>query len=637
MKKIDAKRIIAVILFAAMALVSVGCTAPQSGSNETESTKSDTTAESVKDGSENESEPVGGVDTGVESGDGEEEKVEGPVAEGQYLFIDIAKEASSRPLTQEIIQKEMNAYAAAGHKKVWFLIIPDTYAVTESCQGSVVCDPSVTTDHMHRSVHSTLEPNLAYIMAAKNAGLEVIAIYRPYECGGSITIPTTAKAQFSFGERNTIGGKAVFCSAEYGKSDSFYVCSYDVAVGNTTTTPPRTLEMLFAAEEFVNAGATVTPDGEVNITPTLWIGDNNFNYSAAEGVTYTVSEEARTVTDANGNILGQIKCYVLRIDLEDHSDGKYFAVTLENGDKLFTVPFSMINCYDANGEKVTTTKAIFARNPYSDEFLSAERVPDDYFWGSERKPIITTDSLCLETFRAFGFEFQYGGIGADEGDGWHNAYVYGIAVGSKSYLGGNLCEAKESVREYWVGQVDRLYAKGADEVVISLENHGGMVYDYTNYGYNAEIIKAYRDKYGADIPVEEFDYLKLMGVRGAFFLEFIEAAAESAKAWDARLGIELSSSFEDPTLDTSINGLCYYKMPKITLNWRAVIDICDTVVITDRVSGEYNARLAKNIRKYAKDAEKNVIVVAYSDYGADEGFVKDALNDSLNGGVLWIK
>ena len=81
--------------------------------------------------------------------------------------------------------------------------------------------------------------------------------------------------------------------------------------------------------------------------------------------------------------------------------------------------------------------------------------------GAERKPILTDSREALTSFRAWGFEFQYGGIGSDWGDGWHSGYVYGVAIGAQNQLCGNLCEGFEPVREYWLGQVDRFYAKGA--------------------------------------------------------------------------------------------------------------------------------------------------------------------------------
>ena len=573
-----------------------------------------------------------------ESSESTEGEIEAPVADGHYIMIDVAKEASSAPLTREIIQDQLNAYAKAGYKQVWILPTADTYAVKESCQGSVVCDPSIETDYMHKSVHATLDPTLSYIMAAKNAGLEVTVVYRPYESGGSVTIPRTASAQFSFAYRNTVGGKAVFCSEKFGLSNSNYICSANYAKGVNEAGRPYTLEMVFAAEDFENGGEMIAVDSSSEIKPVLWVTtDDNINYVKKDNVSFDVTEETRAVTDANGNVIGEMKCRVLRMDVSGYSTSRYFAVTLENGNSLYTVPFSMISCYDKTGMKLNTTCAIFARNPYSDDYLGVPFVPNNYFWGSERKPIKTTEEKILKSFPAFGFEFQYGGVGADRGDGWQNGYAYGLTVGTKSHLGGNLCEVIEGVREYWLGLVDRYYAMGADEVVISLENHGGMVYDYTNYGFNGEIVKAYSDKYGVNILEEEFDYLKLMEIRGEFFMEFIKEAKKTAEKRGAKLGVELIAAFEAPELDDDINGLCYYKMPKIVFDWREALTVCDSVLIADRVFGEYDGTIADGIRAEAKKQGKRVTVAAYESLGADSNYITVALCDADNSGVVLIK
>ena len=599
-------------------------------SNETNDTEPESTEISESTSSETES-------SDTEESESESENEDTVDIEDQYVYIDVAKEASSATLNREIIQKQMNDFAAEGFKKVIILPTPDTYAVTDSCQGSVLCDPSVSTDHMHASVHSTLDPTLSYILAAKNAGLKVTVIYRPYESGGGITIPENATAQFSFGERVTIGGKSVFCSSEFGNSDNKYIASRDYANGITETRAPATLEVVFAAEGFTNGDKAVTVDAAAEIVPTLWTSDENFNYKKADGIDFDVSEETRVITDANGNIIGEIKCRVLRIDLSDVSESNYFALSFENGNALYTVPFSQINCYDADGNVISTTKAIFARNPYSDKLMGCDTVPSDYFWGSERKPIITSDASAIDSFKAFGFEFQYGGIGADEGDGWQNGYVYGIAIGAKSHLAGNLCEAIVDVRTYWLGQIDRYYAKGADEVIIGLENHGGMVYDYTNYGFNREIVDEYKRLYGGNILEDDFDYLNLMRVRGEFFVRFLKEARVIARSRGGLLGIELKDAFEAPSLDESINGLCHYKMPKILFDWEKALSVCDSVLITDRVYGEYDADLADEIRDKAQKLGAEVIVALYEAYGADENTVADALGDKNNDAIVLIK
>ena len=653
MKRMNIFKIICAVLTCLTFVAAVGCSGnadkvtdtdaserAEGSSSEFEEIISENASESDEGSSETKeqasSETKEGESMNEEDSKKEEETTGGDVAvtvdPNEYLYIDVAREASSRALTREIIQDQMDKYFASGYKRVVILPTADTYAVTESCQGSVLCDPQVGSDRMHASVHATLDPTLSYILAAKNAGMGVTVIYRPYECGGSVTVPADANVQFSFGERVTVGGQAVFCSNQFGNSDKNYICSRNFAKGDNETGNAHTLEIVFAVEQIKNGKNTVSVDASAEIKPVLWVSEGNYNYKKVNKADFSIIDETRAVEGANGEQLGNIKCRVLRIDVSGLSKKPYFAVSFENADKLYTLPFSMINCYDENGYIISTTKAIFSRNPYSDELLGKATLPSDYFWGSERKPILVSDEMALQSFPAFGFEFQYGGLGADAGDGWMNGCVYGIAVGEKTHLGGNLSEAVGSVRDYWLGQIDRFYAKGADEVIIGLENHGGMVYDYTNYGFNAEIVAKYSAKYGVNILEESPDYLKLMEIRGEFFMEFVKEARKVADSRKCRLGIELKEAFEAPALDTSLNGLCYYKMPKIVFDWKDAVSVCDTVFVTDRVGGSYDASVADKIRAEAKKQNKNVLVAAYADQIAEE-----ALNDTNVSAVVLIK
>ena len=644
------KKILAWLLVGVVLLGAVGCSGNGETQSETEGGEptvevsgEDTTEIKQTEDTDGKSADTDGKETGDTDGKqteaGEIDETE-KVASGRSLLIDVAKQASERALTQELVQKEMNAYAEMGYESIYFIPTADTYAVTESCQGSVLCDPEVETDQMHKSVHATLAPTLAYLLACKNAGMKSVVLYRPYETGGSVTVPTGISPQFSFGEMASLGGTAVFCSSEFAGLKSHHIRSLGNASGQTSKASVSRIEILFAAESFENGVAegkteSYDPSASLTIVPKLWISDGkNINYRAFDGFSYTVKTETRKLTDSVGNSLGEKLCYVVEIKLTKASGETCFAVSFENGDQLYTVPFSMINAYDASGKAVSTTKTVYARNPYSDDFLGCESVPTDYFWGSERKPILTTSAVAMDAFRAFGFEYQYGGIGSDFGDGWHNAFVYGIAVGEQDFLHGNLDESKADVREYWLGQVDRFYAKGADAVIISLENHGGMVYNYTEYGYQAEYISALKSRYGIDALNDDFDYLLLMSLRGERFMKFLEGVALLAEARGKAWGVELVEAFTDPALDDDINGLCHYKMPKILYDWQTAVDACDIVLIKDRISGAYNAEMAKVIRSYADQADKQVAVMAYGECGADEDFVADALKDALNDVVV---
>ena len=552
------------------------------------------------------------------------------------LLIDIAKESSQTALTHESIQEMMDGYAAQGLKQIYFVPIPDTYAVTDSCQGSVLCDPSLDSDHMHRTVHATLDPNLAFITACQKAGMDAIVLYSPYEGGGSVTAPTTAEAQFSMGELETVGGNALFSAADSRGLSELLIASKP---SSTATEQIATLEIVFVNETFTNQtsanrNTAYTPSGNTAIVPSVWVSKDNINYTLEQGCSYEITDGTRVFTDANGASLGEKACRIVEIDVSNCTDVGYYAVAFENGDELYTVPFSMINGYDAEGNLAITTKAIYTRNPHSDSLLSQTTVPSDYFWGSERLPISTDDGVAYTTFQAWGFEFQYGGIGSDYGDGWHNAYVYGIAAGEQSVLRGNLSESSVAVREYWLGRIDRFYQMGASSVIVSLENSGGMVYDYTDYGFNDVYVTAYQELYGVDILTSDFDYLNLMKLRGTYFMEFLREVEALADELGKKWGIELFSSFETQTLDDDLNGLCHYRMPKIAFDWKMAVDLCDIVLVKDYQFGTYSATVASEIRAYAKNWNRQVVVMGYEDCGVNAEFIADALNDSLNSRVV---
>lgn len=556
------------------------------------------------------------------------------------LLIDVAKEASSEFLSDERIQEKIDSYAEMGIREITLIPIPDGYVATESCQGSVICDASITSDHMLHSVRATLDPNLSFIVACKNAGMNVTVMYKPYEGGGSITIPYP-DTQFSFAEMTTLGGTAVFCLPEFEGRNARYISSLDLESGKSMGNQPiSSLELVFAVEAFQNLTAQNTntkikPNANANLTPQLWgAKSDNMNYTELTDITFSVKKEARTLTDATGNSLEKKECMVLTIDVSAYSLYKYFAVSFENGNELYTIPFSMINGYAADGTELITTKSVYSRNPNTEELISQSTVPSNYIWGTERKPILTTDQRAKSAFRAFGFEFGYGGIGSDFGDGWHNAYVYGIALGSQNYLRGNLCEADESVRNYWLGQIDRFYARGADTVIVSLENWGGGVYDYTQYGYNYKYVKEMKELYGIDILTESFDYLKLMELRGKYFSEFLQSVATLADENGKQWGIELFSSFASPALDDDLNSLCHYRMPKILFDWKTAVDACDTVLIKDYIFGKYQKNFAKDIRDYADNAGKNVLVMGYTSCNVTDTYIQKALQDDRNDRIV---
>lgn len=560
---------------------------------------------------------------------------------GISLTIDIAQKVSKETYTHEKIKTEMQEYVQNGIKRIFFIPIPDTYASKESCVDSTICAPEISESHMNESVHHLLDPNLAFVIGAKNAGIEATVVYKPYETGGSVTIPAETSALYSLAGLATLGGNSIFNSLFCHNKDYLVDSLYSHSkVTSASSLRISKIELVFTLDTFTNEvgqgkNETIDPEKDLNIVPELWIGEkDNANYEKQTDFTYTVKKEQREFFDTDGNSLGKKNSLVLTIDVSKQNTSRYFAVTINNGNKLYTIPATMISGYNSKGDKVYATTAIYTRNPYSDEPGALEKVPSDYKWGSERIPLSIEDKKALDVFKAWGFEYEYNGIGSDFGDGWHNGYVYGIARGALMNMRGNLCEAYKAVQDYWLGCIDKYYAMGADRVLIGLENYGGMVSNYREFGYNTPIINRYKELYGQDPLKNEADYLKLMAIRGEFFLEFLESASALASNLGKSIGIEVFSAFEAPCLNSSLNGLCHYKMPKIVFDYKKAIDICDFVVIKDYNFSEYNAELAASIKEYAHSKFKSVLIVAYDLCSNDTFYMSAALNDEFVNGIL---
>ena len=227
-----------------------------------------------------------------------------------------------------------------------------------------------------------------------------------------------------------------------------------------------------------------------------------------------------SILDANGIPISDndLECQsIIMRDINIPKEKKYIAVKIKHDGELFTIPNSMIKIY-CNGTLLPSTYSTHIRQP-----AEPEKGFDDYNWGSEINPkqYNNTSEDADKLFQNMGFEFDWHGSGF-WGDGWSNSPYIAIAKGKLEYMKGTLCEAYPEVRKYWLDEIDRLLEMGYNGIDIRLQNHSGMVSDFCSYGYNEPIRDKYLEQYGADINIVEGDPLKIMKIRGDFFLEFFK-------------------------------------------------------------------------------------------------------------------
>jgi hypothetical protein len=407
----------------------------------------------------------------------------------------------------------------------------------------------------------------------------------------------------------------------------------------------RRLELVFCLDEIPAtrraASIPAVPNGyraeDHPVEFTLWASEDNGVYRQIEQ-DYTLTEriENRIIYNVYGKPLfpNEKRCRVVEIkglDLSGSVD--YIAVTLhgKSGDieRLQTIPGTMFHAFGSEAP-IPVTTAQYIRQGVSPS--QAKLPPGERIWGMEKHP-----RQSAMDFHEWGFEFDWYGGGIWFGDGWHNQRAYAIGRGKIMTMKGTHCEAYAEVREYWLDQIETLIDMGYDGVDIRLQNHSGMVSDIGNFGFNAPLMERYRETYGTDPMGEDFDPLKMMAVRGQFFQEFLEDAADLLHQSGRTMQVHLRHAHQEPRLSSDFNELGFWAMPKIWLkDWKGVVDLADEVTIKDYYWGNYNPDNAGEIKAYAHAQGKPVWIHNYVGQGdairAD--FINAVAEDPLVGGIL---
>lgn len=506
-------------------------------------------------------------------------------------------------------------------------------------------DPGDTKYHIAESLILSGNLNFEFLYACHKYGLEVIAVYKPYE-GGGVSKGADADLSNSLYYEGTVGGYwtgyDAFISSHPEMRLSRKENAAEDAIVNDTVTK---IEAAFIVSDFSfkvwTGGLRQVAVNDLNKSDIkLYVSKNNLDYEEYSGE-YTVSfaVEKRPYYNENGWPLfnKDVKCLVASIEgIEIGAEYQYMALTMEDKTDRYIIPQSMINIYNTKGECLPSTVGTSVR--YKAGMTSR---PEGYIWGAE-DIIRGTEKDALKYFAAWGFEFDLDGIGVNNDSAYINSYLFGIARGNFKYAKGLLCEAYPEVREYWLSEVQNLLNLGYDGIEIRLQAHSSMIADYAYYGFNEPMMEAYIEKYGTD-PREEEGVSKetayrIACLRGEFFMDFMTEAFKMTHDAGKTFGFQMRSAMIDDSMDvvmnTSLHQMFCWAMPKIVVDWKAAVDGSDIVLIKDYVYGSYNSEVAKAIRQYATNAEKQVLIMAYEECGADEAFVKEALADLLNGGVV---
>ncbi|MCM4172318.1 hypothetical protein DHD32_12560 [Arenibacter sp. TNZ] len=541
------------------------------------------------------------------------------------------------------VREEMVFLKKLGFKRVYFILCQPGYSAFSDPTISVMSPGKGTGNHTLESILALGDPNYVYLYEAQRLGMEAWAIIKPYESGTGFTIPHGANAALSK-QIETIGGQHINFDNLISSNPELRVKRKPEqdAILKRLNEPIKTLEVAFSMDSFRQKASSDKyfefkglKDSEIQIPEiTLWYSQDNGKYNKYEGNIEVESKfEYRQVKDANGFLLADTSKRFLVLTIKNFSlpeNHPYLAITLDQHKDLYTIPYSMIRAFTPSGE-IPLTTGQHVRSPLSKE--EGRKSLKEREWGLENHTVKGVEAA--RSFMDWGFEFEFQGTG-HWGDGWVSNPVYGIAKGKRKYMGGTPCEAYPEVQEYWLDQVQRVVKMGFDGIDFRLQNHSGMVTDYVNYGYNEPIINRYKEKYGVDILKAEAEPLKIMEIRGEYFLSFLEKAADVVHSSGKKMQVHLRHAHEAPVLSDDFNELGFWAMPKILLDWKKVIDLADEVTLKHYYHGDYRPLMGDSIKKYANDQDKRVWVHNYFTQGdgVNYDFFNEIEKDKRIGGIL---
>ncbi len=512
--------------------------------------------------------------------------------------------------TPETLRLKFETLHGIGFRRINIVappFLPDDFDYTWAGRTSFIAGEKWGGEnHLAASRAEFDNPMRQAVELARQAGLEVHAIFKPYEGGGFFTIPAGHRL---FPERTRID----CLSGGAGVSD-FIASHPDWRVKRRNSGPDDShlsvdrMDFSFLLDEMtlykangeIQAKYLSIPDADIaklsDWQAELFVSKDNASYEKLDVVPVMKRKVCRVrITDPNGfTVLQRARCLEVILSGFDISY-PFIAVRFSGAGRRLIIPCSMVKV--KHGRKIlrTTISPTFRYNPTMTDVFA-------------RKPPASGD------FTQGGFEFAESCPNM-----WRDWNVFGIARGHEPYLRGSLCEAVKGVRDHWLKCIQTLFDYGCDGVDVRLPSHCSGIADFANYGYNREIIDKFQSHFGRLPGRSKRDFIRIMRIRGDFFLMFLRAARKLADKQNRELQIHLRHCLLFPSLGTGYHENGFWAMPKLLPDWKQLIQLSDTVILSDNLCDNHFSGEKINVelpaKQYAKQLGKQVWAYCYLQQG----------------------
>ncbi len=276
--------------------------------------------------------------------------------------VDIFPQISLGYHDETRVEEEMRLLRSLGFERVYFVLCNPGYPMFSN---PALClqppDIAGLQNFSFRSLVALGDPNLAYLRKCKEFGMEAFAILKPYESGGGATVPLGARMAWNPPRLPDIGGDRIGFDNLLTRHPELRVSRRPVPDYDRLMEQPVTgiTASFFSPESIDREGEGQPVDIDASATSLrLFTSEDNGTYLPYEGsvdvrTTYGLVE----IRDPNGFSVFPTPREGWTFHLEGFSfppSVRYFALVLETGGKLYTIPQSMVSLHGASGPLPST-------------------------------------------------------------------------------------------------------------------------------------------------------------------------------------------------------------------------------------------------------------------------------------------
>jgi hypothetical protein len=465
------------------------------------------------------------------------------------MTVDFVDDIIPAPCTRGMLDAMMKRLAEQGYEQVNWIYHGDVNSGFWDATGN----KGLPDANVARTFADLGESDLkAAVVAAHKAGLRLHATIKPFDLSiAGLNFPLHSPLAAAFGKNDVLGGKAYW-------GFHFPAEHPELCMRRRELPPPRTapIERVIIASR--DTGATLPANTEV------WISDDNWKYRR-----YTEPFHIRSAA-------GQLEMDGLRIV------APFFAIRLpghEGRHRIHHILSALIRIYDTNGKEIPFTYGLSPRSYQqpADEgspHLGRIRTPDGGF---------AEEGFFFDSLRACAPSSVWGGdmaLGYDIALD-NDAGVLGIALGKNACVPGVMCPSEPGARAFWKGLIAQALDHGVDGVNLRVSNHSDIL-EWREYGFNAPMVQAYRERYGVDALTQAFDMEKWRRLRGEFYTGFLTEAQADITANGKSFALHISDMMQgSPEVST---------MMEIHWDWGAWIRELRPDQVTMKLLGEDSYR-----------------------------------------------